>query len=86
MRRIDELHLKYPFYGARRLAKHLCREGFEVGRVHVATLMRRMGIEALYRLPRTSLPARDSLIYPYLLQGLAIERPNQVWASDISAP
>ena len=84
MRRIDELHLKYPFYGARRLAKHLCREGFEVGRVRVATLMRRMGIEALYRRPRTSMPARDSLIYPYLLQGLAIERPNQVWASDIS--
>lgn len=84
MRRIDELHLRYPFYGARRLAKHLCREGFEVGRVHVGTLMRRMGIEAIYRRPRTSIPARDSLIYPYLLQGLAIERPNQVWASDIS--
>ena len=84
MRRIDELHLKYPFYGARRLAKHLCREGVEVGRVHVGRLMRRMGIEAIYRRPRTSIPARDSLIYPYLLQGLAIERPNQVWASDIS--
>jgi putative transposase len=52
MRRIDELHLKYPFYGARRLAKQLVRDGFEVGRVHVATLMRRMGIEALYRRPR----------------------------------
>jgi putative transposase len=84
MRRIDELHLRYPFYGARRLAKHLGREGIEVGRVHVRTLMQRMGIEAIYRRPRTSIPARGSLIYPYLLQGLLIDRPNQVWASDIS--
>jgi putative transposase len=67
MRRIDELHLKHPFYGARRLAKQLVRDGFEVGRVHVTTLMRRKGIEAIYRRPRTSIPARDSLIYPYLL-------------------
>jgi putative transposase len=84
MRRIDELHLKWPFYGARRLAKQLVRDGFEVARVHVATLMRRMGIEALYRRPRTSIPARDAKIYPYLLDGLAIERPNQVWASDLT--
>jgi len=84
MRRIDELHLEHPFYGARRLAKQLGREGFEVGRVHVATLMRRMGIEALYRRPRTSIPARDAKIYPYLLEGLAIERPNQVWSSDLT--
>jgi putative transposase len=84
MRRIDELHLEHPFYGARRLAKQLGREGFDVGRVHVATLMRRMGIEALYRRPRTSIPARDAKIYPYLLEGLAIERPNQVWSSDLT--
>jgi transposase InsO family protein len=84
MRRIDELHLEHPFYGARRLAKQLEREGFDVGRVHVTTLMRRMGIEALYRRPRTSIPARDSKIYPYLLDGLAIERPNQVWSSDLT--
>jgi putative transposase len=84
MRRIDELHLKHPFYGARRLAKQLVRNGFEVGRVHVATLMRRMGIEAIYRRPRTSIPARDSLIYPYLLGGLRIDRANQVWASDLT--
>jgi putative transposase len=84
MRRIDELHLEHPFYGARRLAKQLAREGFEVGRVHVTTLMRRMGIEALYRRPRTSIPARDAKIYPYLLEGLAIERPNQVWSSDLT--
>ena len=84
MRRIDELHLEHPYYGARRLAKQLAREGFEVGRLHVATLMRRMGIEALYRRPRTSIPARLASIYPYLLGGLVIDRPNQVWASDIT--
>ena len=84
MRRIDELHLELPFYGSRKLAEQLQREGHEVGRRHVATLMRRMGIEALYRRPRTSLPARGAAIYPYLLAGLAIERPNQVWASDIT--
>jgi len=84
MRRIDELHLELPFYGARKLADRLRREGHEVGRRHVGTLMRRMGIEALYRRPRTSLPARGAAIYPYLLSGVAIERSNQVWASDIT--
>jgi putative transposase len=84
MRRIDELHLELPFYGSRKLADRLRREGHEVGRRHVATLMRRMGIEALYRRPRTSIPARGAAIYPYLLSGGAIERPNQVWASDIT--
>ena len=84
MRRIDELHLRWPFYGARRLARELAKQGFEAGRLHVATLMRRMGIEARYRKPRTSIPAREGTIYPYLLSGLAIERPNQVWATDIS--
>jgi putative transposase len=84
MRRLDELHLKWPFYGARKLARELRKEGQDVGRRHVTTLMRRMGIEALYRRPRTSLPARGAAIYPYLLSGLAIERPNQVWTSDIT--
>jgi putative transposase len=84
MRRIDELHLKHPFYGARRLAKQLVRDGFDVGRVHVTTLMRRMGIETIYRRPRTSIPAREAAIRPYLLSNLSIDRPNQVWASDIS--
>ena len=84
MRRIDELHLKHPFYGARRLAKQLARVGCAVGRLHVATLMRRMGIEAIYRRPRTSIPDRDSLIHPYLLGGLKIDRANQVWASDLT--
>ena len=86
MRRIDELHLQLPYYGSRKLTKQLRREGHEVGRRHVTTLMRRMGIEALYRKPRTSIPAREAAIYPYLLSGLVIERPNQVWASDISVP
>ena len=84
MRRLDELHLELPFYGSRKLADALRREGHQVGRRHVATLMRRMGIEAQYRRPRTSIPARGAAIYPYLLSGLAIERPNQVWSSDIS--
>jgi len=84
MRRIDELHLKHPFYGARRMAKQLRREGVDVGRLHVGTLMRRMGIEAHYQKPRTSIPAREGSIYPYLLEGLSIDRPNQVWATDIT--
>jgi putative transposase len=84
MRRLDELHLKWPFYGARKLARELRKEGQDVGRRHVTTLMRRMGIEALYRRPRTSLPARGAATYPYLLSGLAVERPNQVWTSDIT--
>ena len=84
MRRIDELHLEAPFYGSRKLAEQLKREGHDVGRRHVRTLMQRMGIEALYRKPRTSIPAPGAQIYPYLLNGVVIERPNQVWASDIS--
>jgi putative transposase len=84
MRRLDELHLQLPYYGSRKLAAQLRREGQEVGRRHVATLMRRMGIEALYRRPRTSTPARGAAIYPYLLSGISIERPNHVWASDIT--
>ena len=84
MRRIDELHLEQPFSGARKLAKHLQREGFEIGRLHVTTLMRRMGMEALYRKPRTSIAARGASIYPYLLDHLVIDRPNQVWATDIT--
>jgi len=84
MRRIDELHLTHPFLGARRLARMLKREGFEVGRCHVGSLMHRMGIEAIYRKRRTSIPAQGHKIYPYLLAGVSIERPNQVWAADIS--
>jgi putative transposase len=84
MRRIDELHLDYPFAGSRMLRDMLGREGVHAGRQRVATMMRRMGIEALYRRPNTSKPAPGHKIYPYLLRGLKIERPNQVWAMDIT--
>jgi putative transposase len=84
MRRLDELHLLHPFLGARRLADMLQREGVAVGRRHVSTLMRRMGIAAIYRKRRTSIAAPGHKIYPYLLANVAIERPNQAWAADIS--
>jgi putative transposase len=84
MRRLDELHLELPFYGSRKLTRELRKEGHEVGRRHVVTLMRRMGIEAIYRKPRTSIPAREAAIRPYLLGNLTINRPNQVWACDIT--
>jgi putative transposase len=84
MRRIDELHLEYPFAGARMLRDLLSQEGVSVGRKHIATLMRRMGIEALYRKPNLSRRNAKHLIYPYLLRGLEITRPNQVWAMDIT--
>jgi putative transposase len=84
MRRMDELHLEYPFAGVRMLRDLLKREGIVVGRRHVATLMKRMGIEAIYRRPNTSKPAPGHKIYRYLLRGVKIERPNQVWATDIS--
>jgi len=84
MHRIDELHLKHPFAGSRMLRDMLNREGFEVGRKHVATLMARMGIEALYRKPNTSKKHPGHKGYPYLLRGLTIERANHVWATDIT--
>ena len=84
MRRIDELHLEYPFAGARMLRDLLRQEGQRVGRRHVATLMRRMGITAIYRKPRTSQRHPAHRVYPYLLRTLAITRPNQVWAADIT--
>ena len=84
MRRMDELHLEFPFAGSRMLRDLLKAEGFTVGRLHVATLMKRMGIEALYRKPNTSKPAPGHQIYPYLLRKLPITRPNQVWAMDIT--
>jgi putative transposase len=84
MRRLDELHLELPFYGSRKLTRELQKEGHDVGRRHVVTLMRRMGIEVIYRKPRTSIPAREAAIRPYLLGNLPIDRPNQVWASDIT--
>jgi putative transposase len=84
MRRIDELHLEHPFAGSRMLRDLLRQEGFEVGRKHVATLMRKMGIEALYRRPNTSRRHPAHPIYPYLLRHLSVTQPNQVWAMDIT--
>jgi len=84
MRRIDELHLERPFAGSRMLRDMLKREGFCAGRRHVATLMKRMGIEAIYRRPNTSKPAPGHKIYPYLLRGVAIERADQAWGMDIT--
>ena len=84
MRKIDELHLNYPFAGSRMLRDMLAQQGIEVGRRHVRTLMRRMAIETLYRRPNTSKPAPGHRIYPYLLRGVAITRPNQVWSTDIT--
>ena len=84
MRRIDALFLKYPFYGARRMALHLRREGVRIGRGRAGRLMRLMGLEAVYRAPRTSAPRPEHRVYPYLLRGLAIERSNHVWCADIT--
>ena len=84
MRRMDELHLEFPFAGSRMLRDLLNQEGIGIGRRHVATLMKRMGIEAIYRKPNTSKPAPGHKIYPYLLRGMKVDRPNQVWAMDIT--
>jgi putative transposase len=84
MRRIDELHFDYPFAGSRMLRDLLRGEGVAVGRERVATMMRRMGIEALYRRPNTSKPADGHKVYPYLLRGVEVVRPNQAWAMDIT--
>ena len=84
MRRIDELHLEHPFAGGRMMRDLLRQEDIYSGRRHVSTLMRRMGIEALYRKPSTSRRHPRHLVYPYLLRGLAVTRPNQAWAMDIT--
>ena len=84
MKKIDRLHLEYPFAGSRMLRDFLRQDRIKVGRKHVATLMKRMGIEALYRKPRTTKPGAGHKIYPYLLRNLSIDRPNQVWAMDIT--
>jgi putative transposase len=84
MRLIDEIHLRHPFYGSRRIRDELNGSGHEVGRGHVATLMRKMGIEALYRKPRLSEPHPGHKVYPYLLRGMEISIANQVWAADIT--
>jgi putative transposase len=84
MRRMDELHLDYPFAGSRMLGDLLHAEGVEIGRLHVATLMKRMGIEAIYRKPNTSKPVPGHKIYPYLLRKTKVVRPDRVWAMDIT--
>jgi putative transposase len=84
MRRIDELHLEHPFAGSRMLRDLLRGEGVVIGRERVIGMMRRMGIVAIYRRPNTSKPSPGHKIYPYLLRGLVVERPNQVWAMDIT--
>jgi len=84
MRRLDELHLEHPVYGSRKLAVSLRREGLVINRKRVVRLLRLMGIEAIYRRRNTSKPAPGHKIYPYLLRGTKVERPNQVWAADIT--
>ena len=84
MRSIDELFLKYPFYGSRQMVRQLWRDGIRVGRHRVRRLMRLMGLEAIYQAPRTSDRHPAHRVYPYLLRGMVIDRPNQVWCADIT--
>jgi putative transposase len=84
MRQLDKLYIKYPFYGARKMAACLSKPNMPVGRNRAGRLMKLMGIEAIYRKPRTSKPSPEHETYPYLLRGLVIDRPNQVWATDIT--
>lgn len=84
MNRIDKLHLELPFAGSLMLGDLLHQEGFDVGRTHVGTLMKRMGVKALYRKPRTTKPEPGHKIYPYLLRNMPVTKANQVWAMDIT--
>jgi putative transposase len=84
MRIIDEIHLEEPYFGARKIKNILTRKGYTVGRTHIRTLMRKMGIEAIYKKPRLSKPHPGHTIYPYLLRNLDITRANEVWCSDIT--
>ncbi|WP_420462903.1 DDE-type integrase/transposase/recombinase [Candidatus Palauibacter sp.] len=84
MRRMDELHMAYPFYGSRQLMRHPRREGATAGRHRIRRLMRLMGVEATYRRPRTSVASPEHRVFPYLLRGLAISRADHVWCADIT--
>ena len=84
MRLIDEVHMKYPFYGCRRIRNELRDLGHNVGRGHVGTLMRRMGIRALYQKPRLSVAHPDHKVYPYLLRGVEITKGNHCWSADVT--
>ena len=84
MRLIDEQHMRTPYYGARQMARYLRREGYVVGRKRVRRLMQKMGLCVVYQRPRTSIPAADHEVHPYLLRDLKIDQPNQVWCADIT--
>jgi putative transposase len=84
MRRIDEQYLKTPFYGSRKMTAWLRDRGYAVGRDRVRRLMRLLGLEAVYQKPRTSKPAAGHKVYPYLLWDLVVDRPNQIWCSDVT--
>ncbi len=84
MRRLDELSLQYPFYGSRQMRRHLRREGAQVGRHRIRRLMRRLGLKTIYPKPRTSTARSEHRVYPYLLRGLKIDEPHQVWCADIT--
>lgn len=84
MRLLDEHYTKTPFYGARRMRAVLQRHGYDIGRKRVGRLMRQMGLEAIYPKPRLSQRHPEHRVYPYLLRGLPITRPNQVWGADIT--
>ena len=84
MRRLDELSLQYPFYGSRQMRRHLRREGVRVGRHRIRRLMRLLGLKTIYPKPRTSTARSEHRVYPYLLRGLKIEEPHQVWCADIT--
>jgi len=86
MKLIDRQYLATPFYGARKMAAWLKSQRHKVNRKRVQRLMRLMGLTAIYRRPRTSVPTKGHTVYPYLLRGMQITRPNQVWATDISVP
>jgi putative transposase len=86
MRLIDAQFLETPWYGSRQMARHLRRDGHEVGRKRVRRLMGVMGLVPIYQRPRTTVPHPEHRVYPYLLRDLAVERPNQVWCADISVP
>ncbi len=85
MRLIDEQYLKTLFYGSRRMCTFLWGLGYKINRKRVRPLMGQMGLEAIYPKPRTSLPGQGHKVYPYLLKGLHISRPNQVWATEALA-
>ena len=84
MRQMDQQHMETPFYGARQMARHLRRQGYTVDRKRIRRLMTKMGLAAVYQRPRTTIPNKKHIIYPYLLGDLTIDRPNQVWCTDIT--